>query len=195
MKKIFYFVLLAFVIVGGSLMAQLTNRVSSQEVVSRPPDGLETLRNKSLRKTDPQKVIDAIGEVTAPFRARPVTSTDAPPAEIMEALVDLLDFERPKNEKNLEFDPSEGTKVYPVMRSLFFMRKPVLPFLVDVLENEDSKSVKSQNALRVIRDILEADDTKTFNYLQVQAGSAKSEAGKQRVLSAANNILKEQKKP
>lgn len=188
MKKIIYFILFGGVIVGVGFMVR--DKVSSQEKVAMSSEGLATLRDRTLRTSDPQKVASAIDEVTAPFRASPVTSTEPIPLEVLSALVDLLDFERPDSKENIEFDLMSGTKVYPVMRSLIFMRKAVLPALVGVLENEDRQSIKSQNALEVVKSILENDDIKTFNFLQVQAGNARSEVGKERILSAANSLLK-----
>ncbi|MGB7068599.1 MAG: hypothetical protein WBD22_03835 [Pyrinomonadaceae bacterium] len=188
MKKLVYFKLLGGVIAGVGFMVR--DKVSSQEIAAKSSDALAALRDRTLRTNDPQKVVAAIDEVTAPFRARPVTSTEPIPPEALSALVDLLDFERPNAKENIEFDLTSGTKMYPVMRSLIFMRNPVLPALVGVIENEDSQSVKSQNALRVVKRILENDNTKTFKFLQVQAGNARSEVGKERLLIAANSLLK-----
>jgi hypothetical protein len=188
MKKLIYFVLLGGVIAGTGLM--IRDKVSSQEMGAKSSDGLTTLRDRKLRTSNPQKIVTAIEEVTAPFRARPVSATESIPSEVLAALVDLLDFERPGSTDNSEFDLTAGTKVYPAMSSLIFMREAVLPSVVGVLQNEDPKSVKSQNALSVIRAIHGNDNIKTFNFLQAHAENAMSEVGRQRLLSAASSLLK-----
>lgn len=187
MKKLLYVVLIGTVIAGLGFMVK--DRVFSQEGVTKPSDALEVLRDKSLRTTEPRRVIAAIEEVTARVAS---TESKSIPSEVLSALVDLLDFERPDKGTIEGYDITEGQKVYPVMGALVYMsymRKPVLPALVDVIENEDTKSVKSQNALKVIQEIV-GNGTLTFNFLLVQSGNAKSEVGEERILSAARSVLK-----
>ena len=188
MNKVKYVMIVGVAIVAGLLLIKYSsNSVSSQTAGSNESEALAILKNRSLRKTDPQRVIKAMEEVAAPYKARPVTSTEPIPDEVISALVDLLDFERP-DRRDPMFNIS--AEVYPVMDTLVLLRKPVLPGLVGILENEDGKSEKSRNAVLVIRKLI-SDDVKASDFLRVEASGSKSETGKERLLSAAERISEE----
>ena len=193
MKEVKHFLVSGTAVALGFFLTMFSGSSVFSQVPGIDRSGeIEVIKDNSLRKSDPQRVIKAIEEVTAPYRARPVTSTEPIPAEIVSALLDLLDFEIPGS-GNPDFDITAGQKVYPVMRALTEMRAPVLTGLIGVVEEEDTASVRSSNAVAVIRRIL-GDDVNASDYFRVNASASKTETGKQRLLSAAETVTDEHQK-
>lgn len=191
--------ILVAVLGGAILITYSVNSASSQTTRERGDFDLESiiakLHDQELRKLSPKEFAEVIKKAGMLASANTFAKDDntSPPniysVDLLSALIDSLDFEQPK--RSPEFDASSGQPFYPAVRAIASMRKPVLPWLVEVLENENPDSLKYKNALSTVRLILHGDDMAAFNYLQAQAVAASTDNGKKRLLSAADLVQME----
>ena len=145
------------------------------------------LQNPGLKKTSPKELVTAIRTAKMLASANTFADSDTLSSpELLSALIELLDWEQPR--RNDSFDPSYGLPTYPAIDAIGVMRKPALPSLVQVLENEDPASLKAKNALQTIWLILHRHDVDTINFLRTEALTSKSSKSKERLLAAANAV-------
>jgi hypothetical protein len=170
---------LLFVALGGIAGLSQSRSVNQQ-------NALKTLHHRSLRSTAPEKVIAAIKDVASPYLAQPIDKAEPIPADILATLADLLDFGRIRP-GDPNFDIMAGQMEYPVWGVLVSLRHRALPTMLKVIENEEMDSLKSKNALSVIRRIV-GEDRETIDFLLSEYEKVNSDKGKERVLSAANRI-------
>lgn len=186
-----------------------TNNVSSQEVkqtTMEPEKSLqedekllvEVLRNKQLQTTSPEKVLEAIKELGKLARLRRISST-----ETIEVLTEYLDLPKdsminksgdPAKQAGILFEthPIGPDQIYPAVEALLYIGGAALPALLKVIENTATGSIRSDNALSVLKYNFREDFNKTADYLRVSAELAKSEVGRQRLLIAADKITRKE---
>lgn len=123
-------------------------------------------------------------------------------------LIKYLDYDRHPNYKNkleisqkqspdLKIDPLEETHWndkakliswrYPATEVLIKISKPSLPALIKVIEDADTESIKTQNALYTIQQIFRDDLSEAIKYLEGAKISSATEEGKQRLSDATEN--------
>jgi hypothetical protein len=112
-------------------------------------------------------------------------------------LVKYLDYE-PKFEKAQSQDlitdtaeithwndlPTSGR--YPAVGSLFQIGKPALPALIKILEERESMSIESKNALRTIQLIFREELPQGIEYLETARDNSTTELGKRRLQIAVS---------
>ncbi len=202
--RIIYIALSALILTGGFLgIKKLTSTAASQTTTvdvqqQHESDRIQILQNTALRASDWKLVVVAIEQEKSCAEVRGKHGKDTPSAEMIKALVDLLDWERPRSSMNLGSiitDNHPGQKTYyPAIWALAAWKEFAQPAVVDVLESENPDSIKWQNAFTVIRQDFGYEDAKVAKFFGAQATQAKSEEGRKRLLSAADRALAEKKK-
>ncbi|HEX8565740.1 MAG TPA: hypothetical protein VF648_08715 [Pyrinomonadaceae bacterium] len=123
-------------------------------------------------------------------------------------IIKYLDYDRYSDYRNktelsqkqspeLKIDPIEETHWndkakliswrYPATEVLIKIGKPSLPALVKVIEDDDTESIKTQNALYTIQQIFRDDLSEAVKYLEGAKISSATQEGKQRLSDAAEN--------
>jgi hypothetical protein len=104
---------------------------------------LQVIRDTSLRKNDPAKVVDAIQKLGS------LRAVEATPD-----LVGLLTFQRrfawETKDGSQEIQPITTANRYPAVGALFQIGEPALPALLGVIENSPQDTVESRNATETI---------------------------------------------
>ncbi len=154
---------------------------------------VEILRNKQALITDPGKVLEAIVELGKVARLR-VSSSDT-----MDVLAEYIDVHKDSlvqssNETSkppgIIFRPIPSEDLFPAVVTYQYIGKSAIPVVVRLIENSESGSVRSHNAIYLIKYNFREDWKKAADYLREAAASSNSEEGKQRLLEAAIELLR-----
>lgn len=154
---------------------------------------LVLLRDESLRQSDPEKLV-AVISVTERRKI----------VEAVPELVNLLTFKREfeweKRERENPPAPGEPLIVggfqqitprvrYPAIGALAQIGKPALPALLEVIKNQDSESLESQNALEALQAVFYPDLQQTVDFLRQQANESAAPSNL-KLYAAAEKITK-----
>lgn len=169
---------------------QKQNKVQSFDEVERL---LQILRDDENKEKSPQLIVETIQKLGSIGDERGIPE-----------LVRYLDYERKielaqNQDQDLKIDPVETThwdylplsSRYPAIGALFQIGKSSLPDLVKVIENEEAKSQKSQNALETIQLIFRDDLSEGVKYLEDAMNISTTQEGKQRLSVAIEKTRKE----
>jgi len=139
---------------------------------------ISIIRDKTLLRTDPEKVIKAIdrlGELKA------VAAVDD--------LADLLTLSRGEKYFDVENQPSGGIitpySVYPAIKALAEIGEKSTKTLIKVIESNEASSLAAKNALDTLRAIYRDDLAKASDLLSEAARSSGNDEGTRRLLNAA----------
>lgn len=102
--RIFYTSLSLLCLLGGVVMLKSTSTVSSQISASKPADHaqsdrLQIIQNKAFRQQNWETLVNAIEQEKSYVEVRGLNGKDEPSADMITALVGLLDWERPKTSR------------------------------------------------------------------------------------------------
>jgi hypothetical protein len=173
---------------------QKQNKAQSSDEVERL---LQILRKDENKEKSPQLIVETIQKLGSIGDERAIPE-----------LVRYLDYERKiesaqSQDQNLKIDPVETTHWdylplsgrYPAIGALFQIGKSSLPELVKVIENEKTKSQKSQNALETVQLIFRDDLSEGIKYLENAMNSSAAQEGKQRLLTAIEKTKTKRQMP
>ena len=143
---------------------------------------LELIRDKELRKVDPDRVIKAIQRL-GKMRA----------TEAIDDLIRLLKF---RNEKLSSTEVIQDVVIvmkqpvttggrYPASRALAHIGKPSLPALLRVIERHGIDSLESKNATFAVRSIYRGKPSAASTYLKAAGAKASTPLGAERLLKAS----------
>lgn len=144
------------------------------------------LKDKSMKEKSPQTLVEAIKRLGS------IKSAKAVPE-----LLEYLDFEAPLKTTENYKEPSDGIEItpsiplsgrYPAISALIQIGQTTLPKLIEVIENEESSSLKSKNALYTVQQIFRDDLSEAVKYLEIAEINSTSQKGKQRLSSAVTKI-------
>ena len=114
-----------------------------------PTELLRTLNDKRIRKFHPERIFEAISKLGTMKCVQAV-----------QPLAKLLDFEntaeskqQPGMARTVAWGPVFLSQRYPAIEALISIGKPAVDGLVKAIENEESGSVRSDNAIYTIRQI------------------------------------------
>jgi|GEM_PF-5515753 len=139
----------------------------SQAKLTGVDEEVQQLIEVLKKKKEPSEVVAAI-KILGDMKAK----------EAIPELIKYLDYEKKYNDEQPKY--VEGVKVdgmeigktiplsgrYPATIALFQIGKPALPALVQVIEENEVESVKSENALYTIQFMFRDDLSKSIKYLK-----------------------------
>jgi len=177
-------------------VAEPTSNGSEKQMEKEEKSWVEVLRNKKEQSKHPEKVLKAIDELGNIARLRGISSTNT-----MNVLAEYLDVHKDSwaPPSNKAFNPPEIVfQPHPMLREASYpavvafqqIRRPAVPVMAQVIENSKIGSLKSNNALFVIKYNFREALVEAADYLREQAELAKSEEGRQRLLNAAVEVLR-----
>jgi hypothetical protein len=118
--------------------------------------------------------------------------------ESVPALIGLLDFkyENPLANPAVGFSRYAGiiSSDYPAVEALVQIGKPSLQALTKVIEDEETKSLKSDNALYAIQLVFRNDLLKAVEFLEKSVVDSPTRAGKERLQIAVDKTREESMK-
>lgn len=187
-----------------SLLLVLGIKVSSQSEETVKDISKKEQDNSKKRKDDEiQEFIDILendtGEITRDAKISAIKNLGSPKKKrSIPILIKYLDYEDEArvNRRNL-FPPSVNITEaddlfldarYPAVGSISHFGKTALPALVEVIEKEESESVRSQNAIYAIKLIFSADWSEGVLYLEKASTESKVPNGGERLQKAAQQI-------
>lgn len=144
---------------------------------------IAVLRNDELRASDPTQVVKAIE------RLGQMRCTAA-----IDDLIKYMTFKRtypwekvPGTEMVNEIHPITPLGRYPALGALFSIGKASLPSLVKVIEENESQTLSSENAVITVVMIFREDFSQAVEYLTRMAADKTDPLSKERLLSAAQS--------
>lgn len=202
-KGIISFALIFAVVIFGINVISQTEKKAEDKIITgqKQPDIQDSDEVQKLiqildvenKETSPQLIVEAIQKLGSIRDERAISK-----------LVKYLDYEKkfePKQNQDpdLKIDTAEVThwsytpmtRRYPAIEALFQIGKPTLPALVNVIKEENSESLKSQNALYIIQQIFIEDLLEGVKYLEDAMNISTTQVGKQRFLIAIEKTRKE----
>jgi HEAT repeat protein len=135
------------------------------------------LRDENLRKNDPKRVLEAIKQ-----------AGDLETAEAIDALTKLLTFSRPDIDDTNEIHIKTPAFQYPAVQALTSIGKRSLPALTEVIKEEDSNSLASNNAIFAILYFFRDEPAEGISYFEAASKTASSQGAAQRLLHVAQKI-------
>jgi len=189
-KNVFFLFAVAFVLLSAftitRLFAQESRRLDGASIVGSQatvPQVIAVLRDENLRKNDPKRVVEAIeraGELEA--------------VEAIDALTKLLTFSRTYDWEHLSPDTENEIHIitpagrYPAVQALTSIGKHSLPALTEVIKEEESNSLASNNATAAILYFFRDELSEGVNYFETASKTALSPVAAQRLLHVAQKI-------
>jgi hypothetical protein len=171
-------------LVGPSFARDQTSRAGSSGREKRVQKLLATIRDASLRETDPDRVFEAIDELG-----------DMRAVEAVDDLVGLLTLRRsfPWEKDPTQPIDQEAADIgaggrYPAVRALRNIGPASVPALVRVIEAHDPKSLEVRNAMAVILTVSANARPKYVAYLRRAAALATSAEASERLKGAAEEL-------
>ena len=155
------------------------------------------LENNNLRETDAEKAIQTIEEIGVIIKAQPIKnrSISKNTISILARYLDLRKSSslKPKYAGKIVYvDESQDTMPednYPAIKTFIFLGKDALPEITDVIKAENVNSIKSENAVYVLRFYFRGNLQEAVDYLHSVAAETKSEQEKGNLLNVAQKIL------
>jgi hypothetical protein len=172
----------------AALMQDITTLVRGQEKTKSKPLNmevtklLETIKNKNLVTENPKKLAQAIEELGQ----RQIS-------EAVPELIEYLNFRRIHDWEGsglvLHPLPEEGD--YPAVGALFSIGKPAMPALIKAIEEKDTNSIESKNALKTIQLIFRDDLSEAVKHLEKAMKDSTTQEGQRRLLKVIEKTKKE----
>ncbi len=131
---------------SANVLSRNTENINQND---NPTELLRTLNDKKIRRLHPERLLEAISKLgTMKY------------VQAAEPLAKLLDFEKTSESKQqpgmartVGGGPVLPSQHYPAIEALISIGTPALKELVKVIENEESGSIKSDNAIYTIHQI------------------------------------------
>lgn len=199
MKEILVFTILLSVsslALGNIAMGDFPRGINKQGISQASDDKKQQLlfiiRDKALRKSDPDRVASAI-----------VQLGEMKSVESIGDLIELLSFRRTLKGENpdpntvQEIHPVAPSERYPATGALVSIGTPSLEALVRVIATQEAGSVESDNAIFAVSMIFRENLQEGVSYLQSAASASLDRPSMDRLRAAANrldNQVKELKK-
>ena len=159
------------------------DEASSQGSNERTRQLRSIIRDKELRKSDPDRVTSAIAQL-GEMRS----------AESVDDLIELLTFRRSLHVGNAdpnmirEIHPVAPSEQYPATEALIQIGTPSLAALVRVIETHELGSVESENANFAVSMIFREDPEAGASYLRSAASRSSNRQSISRLQTAANRL-------
>jgi hypothetical protein len=177
-------VTIAIIILLGGLGNSLCIGTKAQTADGEVNSLILIIENEELRAKSPEQVAKAIERI-AVIR----TSAAAP------SLANLLTFSRklPGDidgfDAHVEISIVTPSSRYPAVGALSAIGEPALPVLTKVLEENESNSLISENAVYAIISIFKFNLNRAAEYLNGMANTASSAKGNERILEVSRKLL------
>ena len=155
---------------------------------------VKVIKNRELRKTSPEKVVEALKKLRYIATNERIAST-----ETIEALIENIDL----SADSIPTEDADSSKqsqiiiimharspdlVYPAVGALENIGNVAFPALLKVIKTTEPDSISSNNALFALKYNFREDLTKAVDYLHKAAETEYGES-RQRLLLAADRVL------
>lgn len=166
---------------GTRQQTQTNDNLHSISVVNRETEMsnieelLAIIRNERLREEDPQRVARAINRLG-------VLRSDEAISDLSQLLSFRLNSDSDSTGVYRRFRVEDN---YPARSALFLIGEPSLPALIRVIEEHESNSLASENAIYTIMAIYRENPRAGIEYLREKATRASSPEAAQRLSEAA----------
>jgi hypothetical protein len=149
------------------------------------------LGSEQAREENPTSVLQAIDELGKIARLRGISST-----ETMTVLADYLDVHKhsllapPKAESGVpaiiyQPHPVLPEAMFPAVVTFQHIGKPAIPILLTAVEKSESDSLKTKNAVFLLKYFSRDDPNEMADRLMAAANMSTTEKGRQRLLKVA----------
>lgn len=179
---------------GINVISQNTEKANNKFMVEQSQTGLQNSDKETQQLIEVLKKREESAEV---IFAAIKTLGDKKAKEAIPELIKYLNYEKVYAYKQSEYAGGvkiDGTEIgrtipisgrYPATGALFKIGEPALPALVKVIEEEESNSVRSQNALYAIQQVFVEDGLKAVLYLEKTIPESLTPNGSKRLQLAA----------